>query len=114
MEPHANLAWSLLSRISEVRVLALLEDIDYSFLFFQSHRQPLVCQFQCDENVRTLLKAIRDAFEFANDADITILKNIQPESMQAKILNEMLHCVSESVVFIESYAKDVRIGTSSY
>jgi hypothetical protein len=55
--------------------------------------------------------AIRDAFEFAKEADV--LRNIQPESKQAEILDGMLQCVSKSAKFIESYAKDVQVGTSS-
>jgi hypothetical protein len=64
-----------------------------------------------DDNVQTLLEAIRDAFELAEEADT--LRNIQPESKQAKILYEMLECVSNSAKFIESYAKDVQVGMSS-
>jgi hypothetical protein len=71
----------------------------------------LLNQFQRDENVRTLLEAIRDAFEFSKEADI--LRNIQPASKQAKILDEMLQCVTRSAEFIVSYTKDVQVGTSS-
>jgi hypothetical protein len=75
------------------------------------HHQTLIHQFRRDDNVRTLLKAIRDAFEFAKEADN--LRNIEPASTQAKILDEMLQCVSEAAEFIELYAKDVQVGTSS-
>jgi hypothetical protein len=78
-------------------------------LFFSSRRQTLVHQVQRDNNIRTLLAAIRDTFEFEKT---DILRDIQPGSMKAKIFNEMLQCVSESAEFIESYAKDVRVGTS--
>jgi hypothetical protein len=64
-----------------------------------------------DNNVQTLLEAIQHAFELAEEADT--LRNIQPESKQAKILYEMLECVSSSAEFIESYAKDVQVGMSS-
>jgi hypothetical protein len=74
-------------------------------------RQTLIHQFQRDDNVRTLVKAIRDAFEFTKEADV--LRNIQPVSVQAKILDEMLQCVSRSAEFIESYAKDVQVGALS-
>jgi hypothetical protein len=80
-------------------------------LFFPSRLQALVRQVERDDNVRTLLEAIRDAFEFAKEADA--LRNIKPESMQAKILGDMLQCVSKCGEFIESYAKDVQVGTSS-
>jgi hypothetical protein len=71
----------------------------------------LLLQVQRDNNVRTLLEAIRDAFEFAKEAEV--LRNIQPASTQAKILDEMLQYVSEIAEIIESYAKDVQLGMSS-
>jgi hypothetical protein len=80
--------------------------------FFSLRYQTLLNQFQLDDNVQTLLIAIRDAFEFAKDADV--LTNIQRGSTQEKILEEMLQCVSESAEFIESYAKDLQVGTSSW
>jgi hypothetical protein len=57
------------------------------------------------------VKAIRDAFEFTNEADV--LRNIQPTSAQATILGEILECVSKCAEFIESYAKDVQVGRLS-
>jgi hypothetical protein len=83
-----------------------------TFTFFAPCNQTLLNQFQRDDNVRTLLEAIRNAFEFSKEADI--LRNIQPASKQAKILDEMLQCVTRSAEFIESYAKDVQVGTSSW
>jgi hypothetical protein len=90
-----------------------LSEVDRrSIQFFLSLRyQTVLHQFQLDDNVRTLLTAIRDAFEFAKDAEV--LTSIQQGSTQAKILEEMLQCVSESAEFIESYAKDVQVGASS-
>jgi hypothetical protein len=79
--------------------------------FFSPRLQALVRQVQRDDNVRALLEAIRDAFEFAKEVDT--LRNIKPESMQAKILGDMLLCVSKCGEFIESYAKDVQVGMSS-
>jgi hypothetical protein len=73
--------------------------------------QTLLQQVGRDDNVRTLLEAIRDTFEFAKEA--AVLRNIQPGSMQVKVLDEMLQCVAKSAEFVESYAKDVQIGTSS-
>jgi hypothetical protein len=78
---------------------------------FSPRHQTLLHQFQRDDNVRTLVKAIRDAFELTKEADV--LRNIQPASVQAKIIDEMLQCVSKSAEFIESYAKDVQVGTLS-
>jgi hypothetical protein len=79
--------------------------------FIQPRRQTLLQQFKRDDNVRTLLIAIRDAFEFAKEADI--LRTIQPESKQAKILDEMLQCVFGCAEFIELYAKDAAVGMLS-
>jgi hypothetical protein len=79
--------------------------------FLKPYRQNLLQQVQCDESVETLLKTIRDAFEFAEEADT--LRNINPESKQATILEEMLECVSECARFIRSYAEDVQVGTLS-
>jgi hypothetical protein len=72
--------------------------------------QTLLQQFQQDDNVRSLLKAIRDTFGFVIEADV--LRNMEPASTQVKILDEMLECVSECATFIISYAEDVH-GTSS-
>jgi hypothetical protein len=80
-----------------------------SSIFVTCH-QTLLQQLKRDDNVRTLLQAIRDAFDFAKKADI--LRNMDPESAQANILDEMLECVSECAKFIISYAEDVQVGTS--
>jgi hypothetical protein len=77
--------------------------------FILPRRQTLLQQFKRDDNVRTLLRAVRDAFEFAKEADI--LRNIKPGSKQAEILDEMLQCVSGSAEFIELYGRDVQVGT---
>jgi hypothetical protein len=71
-------------------------------------RQTLLQVVEHDDNVQTLLEAIQDGFELAEEADT--LRNIQPESKQAKILHQMLECVSNSAEFIQSYAKDVQVG----
>jgi hypothetical protein len=54
---------------------------------------------------------ICDAFEIANEADV--LRNMESASTQAKILDEMLECVSECAEFIKSYAEDVQVGMSA-
>jgi hypothetical protein len=107
--PHAHLAWKLLSKIPEVCLHALMEDRERSMSFI--NRQTLLLQLQRDDNVQTLLKAIQDGFEFAREADA--LKNMEPASTQARILDEMLECVSECARFIISYAEDVQVGTST-
>ena len=68
-------------------------------------------QVERDDNIATLLEAIHDAFEFAEEADA--LRDIDPESTRATILAEMLQCVFECAKFIRSYAEDVQIGMSS-
>jgi hypothetical protein len=105
LQPYASLAWGLLSKIPEVRLLALSERTESS-----SRCQPLLQQVKRDDNVRALFEAIRDAFEFAKDADA--LRRIKSESRQARILEEMLQCVFEIGKFIELYAKHVQVGKS--
>jgi hypothetical protein len=73
--------------------------------------QTFLQQFHQDDNVRSLLQAIHDAFAFVIEADV--LRNMEPASTQVKILDEMLECISECATFIISYAEDVHIGTSS-
>ena len=68
-------------------------------------------QFQSDDNIRTLLVAMHDAFDFAIQEDI--LKSIKRESKQARILTLMLQHVCNCSDFIQSYAKDPRFCTSS-
>jgi hypothetical protein len=71
----------------------------------------LLQRVQLDDNVQTLLDAIGDAFEFAEEADT--LRDTNPESRQAAIFEEMLEYVCECAKFISSYAEDVKVGTSS-
>ena len=94
--------------IPEVRFVTLSGNIAYllSFSF-----QTLLLQVQRDDNVRALFEAICDAFEFAKDTET--LKNINPKSLQAKILEDMLQRVSEISKFIELYGKHTQAGTSS-
>jgi hypothetical protein len=99
----------MLSKIPEVHLFAWV-GVYSTFTFFSSHHQTLLHQFERDDNVRTLLQAIRDAFGIANEADI--LRNLKPASTQANILDEMLECVSECATFIISYAEDVQVRTS--
>jgi hypothetical protein len=97
----------MLSFIPQVRLFAVW---NIHSLSFSPGHQRLLQQVGRDNNVRTLLEAIRDAFEFAKEA--AILRNIRPLSMQLKILDEMLQCVKQSAEFIISYAEDVQLGTS--
>jgi hypothetical protein len=111
LNPYAKLAWSMLSKIPEVRLLVLSQDMTHSTPCSPCLRQALLRQVQRDDNIETLLETILDAFEFAEDADA--LRDIRPESRQAKILEDMLKCVSECAEFISSYAEDVKVGMSS-
>ena len=55
-----------------------------------------------DDNVRTLLLAIRDAFDFAQPEDV--LKSIKAESKQAHIVTEMRKEVQACGEFIQRFA----------
>jgi hypothetical protein len=90
--------------------LALLDDMEHSPFFFLAHWQSSVHRLRHDDNVRTSFKVILDTFEFANEADV--LRNIQPASRQATVLDEMLQCVSECANYIKAYAF-TQVGTSS-
>jgi hypothetical protein len=90
----------------------LSRGMSYSIPCSHYLRQALLQQVQRDDNVQTLLEAILDAFEFAEEADT--LRDIRPESRQAKILEDMLRCVSECAEFISSYAEDIKVGMSSW
>jgi hypothetical protein len=97
--------------IPEVHQLTLSEDMEHSHLLVSLCCQTLLRQFARDENIRNLLDAILDAFEFSKQAEV--LKEMEPGSLLAAILDEMLQCVSKCAKFIKSYAKDVPVGTSS-
>ncbi|KAH8993513.1 hypothetical protein EDB92DRAFT_413107 [Lactarius akahatsu] len=64
----------------------------------------LLEQFLRDDNVQTLLAAIHDAFDFANQEDR--FKAIRRDSRQAQILTLMLQHVCNCCDFIRSYAND--------
>ena len=66
--------------------------------------QTLLEQYERDDNVLTLVKAMHDAFDFAHHEDT--LKFIKPDSKQAEILTMMLRDVCSCSDFIQSYAKD--------
>jgi hypothetical protein len=66
--------------------------------------QTLLEQFERDDNVRTLLVAIRDSFDFANQEDA--FKTIERVPRQSQILTLMFLHVCNCCDFIQSYAKD--------
>ena len=75
--------------------------------------QTLLGQYQNDDNVQTLLRAIQYAFDFADHEDTLLIKFIKPQSKQAGILTQMLQDVGTCCDFIQSYAKDPQFCTSS-
>jgi hypothetical protein len=75
--------------------------------------QRLLEQYQHDSNVKTLLRAIHDAFNFTHQEDILFIKSIKPQSKQAQILTLMLQDVCSCSDFIQSYAKYPEFCTSS-
>jgi len=72
--------------------------------------QAFLKQAERDENVRTLLLTIRDAFDFAQLEDV--LKSIKAGSKQAEILTGMLKEVQACSEFIKRYADDPQLCTS--
>ena len=73
--------------------------------------QTLLEQYERDDNVQTLLRAVHDAFDFAHHEDT--LKSIKPQSEQARILTLILQDVCSCCDFIRSYADDSQFCTLS-
>ena len=73
--------------------------------------QELIEQNQRDDNVSTLLEAMHDAFDFANQEDT--FKAIGRVSKQAQVLTLMLQHVCNCCDFIRSYASDPQFCTYS-
>ena len=96
------MAYGVLSVIPGVRLIALLleRDADYRFIGYQE----LSKQYQRDDNVRSLIKSMHDAFDFESHEET--LKSIEPESKQAEIITQMLRDVCSCSDFIQSYTKD--------
>ena len=68
-------------------------------------------QYERDDNVQALLRAIHDAFDFAHHEDALLIQSIKPQSEQARILILMLQDVCTCCDFIQSYAKDSQFCT---
>ena len=73
--------------------------------------QTLLEQFRRDDNVRTLLEAVHDAFDFANQENT--FETIDRVPRQAQILTLMLQHVCNCCDFIQSYAKDSKLCKQS-
>ena len=84
-----------------------------TLMLYSSGLQTLLEQYQHDSNVKTLLRAIHDAFDFTHHEDILFIKSIKPQSKQAQILTLMLQDVCSCSDFIQSYAKYPEFCTSS-
>ena len=70
-------------------------------------------QYQRDDNVQTLLRAIHHAFDFTRHEDTLLIKSIKPKSEQAQILTVMLQDVGTCCDFIQSYLKHPEFCTLS-
>jgi hypothetical protein len=95
-----------------LRYVRLCDFPNQMIMQYSSGWQTLLEQYKRDENVRTLLQAMHDAFDFAHHEDIVTLKSIKPRSDQARTLALMLGDVCSCCDFIQSYAKDSQFCTS--
>ncbi|KAF8263384.1 hypothetical protein EI94DRAFT_592133 [Lactarius quietus] len=95
--------------LSPVAELSPYAKMAYGLLF--AIPKTLLEQFQRDDNVRTLVVAIRDAFDFAKQEDT--FKTIERVPRQAQIITLMLQHVCNCCEFIQSYAKDSQYCMSS-
>ncbi|KAI0258842.1 hypothetical protein BC834DRAFT_672578 [Gloeopeniophorella convolvens] len=87
VHPWAKMAWSVLSIIPKA----------------------FLAQVERDEGVKSLLVAIRDAFDLAESVDSVQLGKL--ETKQTAILKEMLHHVCDCGDFIRAYAGNERFRT---
>ncbi|KAH9013132.1 hypothetical protein EDB85DRAFT_984791 [Lactarius pseudohatsudake] len=97
----------VMDTVSPVAELHPYAKMAYGLLF--AIPKTLLEQFQRDDNIRTLLAAMHDSFDFANQEDR--FKAIGRDSKQARILRLMLQHVCNCCDFIRSYAKDSQFCT---
>ncbi|KAH9025294.1 hypothetical protein EDB85DRAFT_234419 [Lactarius pseudohatsudake] len=95
----------VMDTVSPVAELHPYAKMAYGLLF--AIPKTLLEQFQRDDNIGTLLVAMHDAFDFANQEDR--FKAIGRDSRQAQILTLMLQHVCNCCDFIRSYAKDSQL-----
>ncbi|KAH9033680.1 hypothetical protein EDB83DRAFT_2525370 [Lactarius deliciosus] len=95
----------VMDAVSPVAELHPYAKMAYGLLF--GIPKTLLEQFQRDDNIGTLLDAMRDAFDFANQEDR--FKAIGRDSRQAQILMRMLQHVCKCCDFIRSYAEDPQL-----
>ncbi|KAF8257985.1 hypothetical protein EI94DRAFT_1210579 [Lactarius quietus] len=92
----------VMETVSPVAELSPYAKMAYDLIF--AIPKTLLEQFQRDDNIQTLLVAMRDAFDFTNQEDT--FKAIERVPRQAQILTLMLQHVCNCCDFIQSYAKD--------
>ncbi|KAH9026569.1 hypothetical protein EDB84DRAFT_1273012, partial [Lactarius hengduanensis] len=95
----------VMDTVSPVAELHPYAKMAYGLLF--AIPKTVLEQFQRDDNIGTLLVAMHDAFDFANQEGR--FKAIGPDSRQAQILTLMLQHVCNCCDFIRSYAKDSQL-----
>ncbi|KAH9023562.1 hypothetical protein EDB83DRAFT_1988372 [Lactarius deliciosus] len=95
----------VMDTVSPVAGLHPYAKMAYGLLF--AIPKTLLEQFQRDDNIGTLLVAMHDAFDFANQEDR--FKAIKRDSRQARVLTLMLQHVCNCCDFIRSYAKDSQL-----
>ncbi|KAH9008457.1 hypothetical protein EDB84DRAFT_96364 [Lactarius hengduanensis] len=94
----------VMDTVSSVAELHPYAKMAYSLLF--AIPKTLLEQFQRDDNIRTLLVAMHEAFDFANQKDRFKTITIERVPRQAQILTLMLQCACNCGDFIQSYAKN--------
>ncbi|KAH9009228.1 hypothetical protein EDB84DRAFT_1681710 [Lactarius hengduanensis] len=95
----------VMDTVSPVAELHPYAKMAYGLLF--GIPKTLLEQFERDDNIGTLLVAMHDAFDFANQEDR--FESIGRDSKQAQILTLMLQHVCNGCDFIRSYAKDSQL-----
>ncbi|KAH9066744.1 hypothetical protein EDB87DRAFT_456187 [Lactarius vividus] len=95
----------VMDAVSSVAELHPYAKMAYSLLF--AIPKTLLEQFQRDDNIRTLLVAMHDAFDFTNRENH--FKTIERVPRQAQILTLMLQHVCNCCDFIQSYAKNSQL-----
>ncbi|KAH9053361.1 hypothetical protein EDB87DRAFT_236772 [Lactarius vividus] len=95
----------VMETVSPVAELHPYAKMAYNLLF--AIPKTLLEQFQRDDNIGTLLVAMHDAFDFANQEDR--FRAIRSDSRQAQILTLMLQHVCNCCDFIRSYANDSQL-----
>ncbi|KAH9074718.1 hypothetical protein EDB83DRAFT_2515581 [Lactarius deliciosus] len=96
----------VMDAVSSVAELHPYAKMAYGLLF--AIPKTLLEQFQRDDNIRTLLGAMHDAFDFANREDR--FKTVERVPRQAQILTLMLQHVCHCCDFIQSYAKNSQLS----